>query len=269
MRARAAARPSGAGRRSRPPPTVRPHRLARASCDHVLVPEVDAVEVADHDHGAAEVVGDVGQGPPDPGITRGRGLHGPEDNEPTRELSDAPPRSGAEPRPAPRRGRRRASGSRGRRPSSTAHGSCAFAPPTWAQLGHPAPHVVAVGVELLALGDRVEDPEVRRGVGAGAGRPTASRGCCEARSPSTRWSRKCRAPHRPPDVQVLDQEAGRDHPHPVVHPAGREQLAHAGVDDRVAGPARPSRPRTASRRLVVAHRAELGSQVAPAESGWL
>src|SRR5687767_3016916 len=40
-----------------------------------------------------------------------------------------------------------------------------------AQLRHPPPHVGAVGVELLALRDRVEDSVVRRGVRARAGDP--------------------------------------------------------------------------------------------------
>src|SRR3712207_7655996 len=40
-----------------------------------------------------------------------------------------------------------------------------------AQLGHPAAHVVAVRVELLALPGGVEDAVVRRGVGAGPGDP--------------------------------------------------------------------------------------------------
>ena len=39
------------------------------------------------------------------------------------------------------------------------------------QLGHPPAHVVAAGVELVALQDRVEHPVVGRGVGAGAGHP--------------------------------------------------------------------------------------------------
>ena len=40
---------------------------------------------------------------------------------------------------------------------------------------------------------------------------------------------------RPPQVQVLDEEARRHHAYPVVHPPGRGQLAHPGVDEREAG----------------------------------
>jgi len=39
----------------------------------------------------------------------------------------------------------------------------------------------------------------------------------------------------PPHVEVLGEEARGDHPDAVVHPALLEELAHAGVDDRVAG----------------------------------
>ena len=36
---------------------------------------------------------------------------------------------------------------------------------------------------------------------------------------------------------MFDQEGGHDHPHPVVHPACRPQLTHAGVHQRIAGAA--------------------------------
>ena len=36
---------------------------------------------------------------------------------------------------------------------------------------------------------------------------------------------------------MLDQERGDDHPHAIVHPAGVPELAHAGIDDGIAGPA--------------------------------
>ena len=150
------------------------------------------------------------------------------------------PRAAAAPRGAPRRGRRSARGSRGRSRPSTSHGSCTAAPGQVRELGHPPPHVVAVGVEAQPLGDRVEDPEVRRGVGAGAGHPLPAvvvRGDVAVDEVLEEVPR----PDRPPHVQVLGEEARRDHPHPVVHPALGEQLAHPGVDDRVAGAARPPR----------------------------
>ena len=41
----------------------------------------------------------------------------------------------------------------------------------------------------------------------------------------------------PVDQQVLDQERRRDHAHAVVHEAGVPELAHAGIDDGIAGAA--------------------------------
>ena len=41
----------------------------------------------------------------------------------------------------------------------------------------------------------------------------------------------------PVDVQVLGQEGRDDHPRAVVHPAARDELPHAGVDDGIAGAA--------------------------------
>src|SRR5664279_3914700 len=87
-----------------------------------------------------------------------------------------------------------------------------------AKLRHIPADVVPVRVEPSVLEGRVEDPEVRRRVGAAAGRPLPAvlvRGKVAVDQP----------PHEVPgtmaplDVQVLDQEAGRDHPDPVVHPA--------------------------------------------------
>src|SRR3954462_6452966 len=103
-----------------------------------------------------------------------------------------------------------------------------------AQLRHPAAHVVAVGVELAALRHRVEDPEVGRGVRAGAGHPLPAV-VVGGDVPVDEVVEEVPGPDRPPHVEVLGEEAGRDHPHPIVHPALLEQLPHAGVDDRVAG----------------------------------
>ena len=40
-------------------------------------------------------------------------------------------------------------------------------------------------------------------------------------------------PLAPVDQQMLDQEAGANHPHPVVQPSMLPQLPHAGIDDRI------------------------------------
>jgi hypothetical protein len=41
------------------------------------------------------------------------------------------------------------------------------------EFGHPAPNVRAARVELAPLRNRIEDPEIRRGVGTAAGHPLA------------------------------------------------------------------------------------------------
>ena len=44
------------------------------------------------------------------------------------------------------------------------------------ELGDPAAHVAAVGIEFLALQNRIEHAEIGRGVGAGAGDPLPAGG---------------------------------------------------------------------------------------------
>ena len=81
---------------------------------------------------------------------------------------------------------------------------------------------------------------------------------------------------------MLDEEGGGDHAHAVVHVAGAPELAHAGVDDRIAGsPRRPGaearfvaaegkalefRPQ-GTRREVGTGEEERRREVAPAEFG--
>ena len=106
------------------------------------------------------------------------------------------------------------------------------------ELGHPAAHVGAVGVELLLLGHRVEQAlEVGRGVGARRGDPlpAAVVGADVAVDQVLHEVRLARAPVL---AEVLGQERADDHARAVVHPAAGQQLAHRGVDDREAG--RPS-----------------------------
>ncbi len=86
--------------------------------------------------------------------------------------------------------------------------------------------------------DRVEDAEIGRGVGAGArdplpvGRVGAGIGI-DQRVPEPLFA------GAPVDQEMLHEERGDHHPDPVVHHAGVPELAHAGVDDRVAGQAAP------------------------------
>ena len=140
--------------------------------------------------------------------------------------------------------------------------ACRCSSGTSAQLGHVAADVGAVGVELLRLGDRVEDPEVGRGVGAAAGHPLPVQLVLGDVAVAQVGHEPVRAVP-PADVQVLDQERGHHHPHPVVHPALGLQLPHPGVDQRVAGPAllpgrQPLRGGLRLVRLVGRHLGELG-----------
>ena len=101
------------------------------------------------------------------------------------------------------------------------------------ELRHVAAHVVAVGIESLALADGVEDPVVRRGVGAAAGRPLPAVGVARQIPVAQPAHEVCRPP-LPRQVQVLDEEARDNHAHAIVHPSFSEQLAHAGVDEGIA-----------------------------------
>src|SRR5262249_2632552 len=107
-----------------------------------------------------------------------------------------------------------------------------------AQLGDPAPAVVAVRIEALALPLRVQDPEPGSRVDPGAGDPLpvalVLRGVVVDEE---RGEMLLAAP--PVDVQVLDEEARSDHPDAVVHPPGRRQPAHPGVDQGEARLAAP------------------------------
>ena len=97
----------------------------------------------------------------------------------------------------------------------------------------PAVRVAAVGVELLPLARRVEDPKVGCGVGAAAGRPLPAERVGGEVGVDERVPEPPR-PLEPRHPQVFHQEARHDHPHAVVHPAGRPELPHAGIDDRIA-----------------------------------
>ena len=104
------------------------------------------------------------------------------------------------------------------------------------EFGDVAPDVVAVRIEPQALGHGVEHAIERRCVGAAAGGPL----------PAVRIARdiavaqpvhELGGTQLPPQMKVLDEEARDDHSHPVVHPPFSAQLAHAGIDERVAGAA--------------------------------
>ncbi len=103
-----------------------------------------------------------------------------------------------------------------------------------AKLWHPSTDVVAGWVELTALGDWIEDTEIGGGVGAGSGDPLPVAGVLgwfgvdeEMAEPALAFA--------PVDEQVFDQERSGDHSDSVVHPSSCSELAHAGVDDWIAG----------------------------------
>ncbi len=82
-----------------------------------------------------------------------------------------------------------------------------------------------------------------------------------AGSPSTRRWKKNRSPRRQSTPQILGEEARDHHARPVVHPAGRRELAHRGVDEGIAGAA--AAPGVEPRVVVVPHeRVVLGLEAA-------
>ena len=104
------------------------------------------------------------------------------------------------------------------------------------QLGDPAADVGAVGVVAAGLEGGVEHPVVGRRVGAGAGHPLPAVGVGGHVGVDESAAELALAP-LPREVEVLHEEAGDDHPHPVRHPALGLELAHPGVDERVPGAA--------------------------------
>src|SRR6185437_15166395 len=101
------------------------------------------------------------------------------------------------------------------------------------QLGYVASDIAAIRVEPLRLTSGIEDPKVGRGIGPAAGDPLP----IELVLGNVAVAQAFHEPPSavpPPDVQVLDQERGNDHPDPIVHPALRLQLTHPGVDQGIA-----------------------------------
>ena len=116
------------------------------------------------------------------------------------------------------------------------------------------------GSNFLPWRDRVEDAEVRRRVGAAARRPLPAvlvGGEVAVDQPL----HEVAGAVLPLDVQVLDQEARHDHPHPVVHPPGRAELAHARRRRSGSRCGPPATPSSCVARLVVRHPLELRAQV--------
>ena len=99
---------------------------------------------------------------------------------------------------------------------------------------HPLRDIRALRIELLLLARRVEDPEVRRRISAAASRPlpaerVGGKVCIDEGVPEPPRTLQPRHP------QILHQKTRHDHAHAVMHPAGRPELPHAGIDDRKTG----------------------------------
>ena len=102
------------------------------------------------------------------------------------------------------------------------------------QLRYPLADILARGIELLALQQGIENAEVGLGIDAGAG---AEAPAAVVRRPVAvdQVLHEVDLAEAPVQEQVLGEEGGGDHAAPVVHVARGVELAHGGVDDRVAG----------------------------------
>src|ERR1700722_14341193 len=77
------------------------------------------------------------------------------------------------------------------------------------KLRHPAPHIGAVGIELLALQHRIEHPEIGRSIGAAARDPLPVGGIAGGIGVDERVPEPLLA-FAPVDQEMLDREGG-DH----------------------------------------------------------
>ncbi len=149
------------------------------------------------------------------------------------------------------------------------------------QLRDPLAHIGAVGVEFFRLQHGIEDAEVGRGIDADARDPLPVERIAGGIGVDQRVPEPCLAAS-PVDEQVLDEERSNDQARAIGQISGSPQLAHAGVDDRVAGlSSRPGAetpfvvaPGKALERLPQATRRQIrmgvelrGGEVAPAKLG--
>src|SRR5581483_5321740 len=104
--------------------------------------------------------------------------------------------------------------------------------------GGPACAVRAVRVEPLALALRVQDPEPGLRVDPGSGDPLPVALVLRGVVVDELLGEPLLA-RAPVEMQMLHEEARADHPHAVVEPAGRRELADPRVDEREAGLAGP------------------------------
>ena len=93
---------------------------------------------------------------------------------------------------------------------------------------------LALRIKPLRLAGRVEDPEVRLGIGARPRRPLPS-SVVGGKIPIKKLLHEVALTPLPRDQEVLGQKGGDDHPQPVVHPPGLVELPHGCIHDRKSG----------------------------------
>ena len=96
------------------------------------------------------------------------------------------------------------------------------------QFRDPTANIITERVEPFTLGHRVEHTEIGSRVGPHARRPLPA-AVVRSRVAIHQMTAKPALPFPPVDQEILHQKRCGDHTCAVVHPAGREQLAHAGV----------------------------------------
>ena len=100
----------------------------------------------------------------------------------------------------------------------------------------PTAEINRLRIELLRLGYRVEDAEIRRGISPRTRHPLPAQGVVGKVGVHQSVPEPACA-MQPMLAHVFGQPAGHDHAHPVVHVAGGPQLAHTGIHDGHAGAA--------------------------------
>lgn len=96
--------------------------------------------------------------------------------------------------------------------------------------------VVPLGIEFLRLRGGIENAKPGLGIRAGPGAPLPA-AIVGGQIGVEEFLHEVALAPLPGDEQVLGQKSGDDHADAVMHPTGGVELAHSGVDQRVAGAA--------------------------------
>src|SRR6476646_10005211 len=108
------------------------------------------------------------------------------------------------------------------------------------ELGHVATNVVTARIAALGLQRRVEHASTLRVVDTRPGDPLPV-AAVRRDIPVEQQLLEPRGTVTPVDTEILDEEGRRDESRAVVHPPLARELAHARVDERVAGATLPPR----------------------------